>query len=151
MPPLTEIIWSWILSFFPASGANVFKILAQREVSPRTKHSPKKLWRGPPVYPFRLGSGAHSDARHSLISWWFLFLLSILCKFQISLCSWLEVWWLQRQRVSLLSLLIRYLSISSYCLGWKQSHCKIYLLNIAHCYPLQDQQLQQPLALMEKL
>ncbi|KAK4769417.1 hypothetical protein SAY86_027567 [Trapa natans] len=51
------------------SGTNVFKILAHREVSPRTKYSPKKLWRELSVSSLQLGSGAQCDARRSLISW----------------------------------------------------------------------------------
>ncbi|KAK4792753.1 hypothetical protein SAY86_023188 [Trapa natans] len=54
---------------FRHSSTNVFNILAQREVSPQTKHSPKKLWREPSVSSSQHGSGAQCDARRSLISW----------------------------------------------------------------------------------
>ncbi|KAM2657535.1 hypothetical protein EV1_012885 [Malus domestica] len=54
------------------SGSNVLRLLAQREVSPQTKHWSKKLW-GEPSKSNSDSVGpkfeAARDARHSLISW----------------------------------------------------------------------------------
>ncbi|KAL6970637.1 hypothetical protein U1Q18_030331 [Sarracenia purpurea var. burkii] len=54
------------------SGSNVFRLLAQREVSPRTKHSSKKLWGETSKCPFDsfgLKGDAARDARDGLVSW----------------------------------------------------------------------------------
>lgn len=55
-----------------ASGSNVFPLLAQRELLPRTTHSSKKLWRESSKWqldPF--GSRrAVQDARQGLVSWY---------------------------------------------------------------------------------
>ncbi|XP_010274964.1 PREDICTED: uncharacterized protein LOC104610171 [Nelumbo nucifera] len=53
------------------SGSNVCWLLAQREISPRAKHSSKKLW-GEPSKCTSDSSGPKrdvTDARHGLISW----------------------------------------------------------------------------------
>ncbi|XP_030551546.1 uncharacterized protein LOC115756015 [Rhodamnia argentea] len=54
------------------STSNVFKLLVQREVSPRSKHSSKKLWREASKcqpYPFQQSCEAVRDVRQGLISW----------------------------------------------------------------------------------
>ncbi|KAE8076170.1 hypothetical protein FH972_014835 [Carpinus fangiana] len=55
-----------------ASGGNVFRLLARREVSPRTKHSSKRFWReasNSQVDLFGSRCEAMQDARGGLISW----------------------------------------------------------------------------------
>ncbi|KAG2721919.1 hypothetical protein I3760_02G104200 [Carya illinoinensis] len=54
-----------------ACGGNVFRLLARREVSPRTKHSSKRLW-GEASKPGLDSFGSRSavqDARRGLVSW----------------------------------------------------------------------------------
>ncbi|KAG6726887.1 hypothetical protein I3843_02G089200 [Carya illinoinensis] len=54
-----------------ACGGNVFRLLARREVSPRTKHSSKRLW-GEASKPRLDSFGSRSavqDARRGLVSW----------------------------------------------------------------------------------
>lgn len=54
------------------STGNVFKLLARREVSPRSKHSLKKFWGEASecqLCPFRQSYEAVRDVRRSLISW----------------------------------------------------------------------------------
>ncbi|XP_059652607.1 uncharacterized protein LOC132299799 [Cornus florida] len=54
------------------SDRNVFQLLAKREISPRAKHSSKKLWRENSkrhADSFGLRCEAARDARHGLVSW----------------------------------------------------------------------------------
>ncbi|KAG6664594.1 uncharacterized protein LOC122300616 isoform X4 [Carya illinoinensis] len=53
-----------------ACGGNVFRLLARREVSPRTKHSSKRLWGASKPGLDSFGSrSAVQDARRGLVSW----------------------------------------------------------------------------------
>ncbi|KAK9281444.1 hypothetical protein L1049_004346 [Liquidambar formosana] len=58
---------------FRQSSRNVFLLLARREISPKTKHLPKRLWgeasEGNADSLFGPMSGAARDPRHGLISW----------------------------------------------------------------------------------
>ncbi|KAL3531172.1 hypothetical protein ACH5RR_010494 [Cinchona calisaya] len=58
----------------PHSGGNVFRLLARREIHPRTKFLPKKQWGEAPKQnykysPFWLKNEAKIDARRGLLSW----------------------------------------------------------------------------------
>ncbi|KAK9287832.1 hypothetical protein L1049_016274 [Liquidambar formosana] len=54
------------------SGTNVFRLLARREVCPRTKHSSKRLWgKASKLHLDSFGPRCEAvrDARHGLVSW----------------------------------------------------------------------------------
>ncbi|KAK3001667.1 hypothetical protein RJ639_022513, partial [Escallonia herrerae] len=67
-----DCFFSFIFYFYDgASCSNVFQLLARREVSPRTKGSSRKLWRGTSKchVNFGLRCEVARDARRSLFSW----------------------------------------------------------------------------------
>ncbi|XP_077229920.1 uncharacterized protein LOC143862725 [Tasmannia lanceolata] len=53
------------------SGTNVFRLLARREISPRARHSSKRLWREASKCSVDCTGSKYeaTDARHGLISW----------------------------------------------------------------------------------
>lgn len=64
------LIFNILLNLF-FSGINVFRLLAWREISPRTKHLSKKLWRETSKCSVDciVRKIEATDARHGLISW----------------------------------------------------------------------------------
>ena len=73
---------SWFCFYGFASGGNVFRLLARREVCPRTKNSSKRLWgEGSKLHLDSVGSRheAAIDARQGLVSWYCLGSLLLFC------------------------------------------------------------------------
>lgn len=71
-----------VLLYCLASGGNVFRLLARREVCPRTKNSSKRLWGEASKSHFdSVGSRCEAvlDARRGLVSWYCLGSLLFSC------------------------------------------------------------------------
>lgn len=97
-------LFSWLLNFFcwfffwlGPSGGNVFRLLARREICPRTKCLSKKQWGEAPRQNhdslFVLKNEAKRDARRGLSSWYCHWFSSFIgCVFWICITRMFDIY-----------------------------------------------------------